>query len=42
MEAVRNLFFHLKGRTWDVGVGERHTEEEPDGSGEKTCGLTDR
>jgi hypothetical protein len=42
MEADRNLFFHVKGRTWVVGVRERRTEEEPKGLCEKICGLTDR
>ena len=41
-EDVRNLFFDAKGRTWDVRVGERRTEEEPNGSVEKMCGSTDR
>ena len=41
-DRVSNLFFHIKGRTWVVGVRQRRTEEEPDGSGEKMCGLTDR
>jgi hypothetical protein len=41
MEAVRNLLYCVEGRTWVVAIGEGRTEEEPIGSGEKMCGLTD-
>ena len=38
MDAINNLFFHVRGRTWVVGVREQRTEEDSTGS----VGLAER